>query len=68
MQNFPQIHQDPFLGQLPETNMQMGGAQAKEPQRQHKDIERTYFPSLSFQVEIPVSWQLERHFASVSGE
>lgn len=48
--------------------MQMVGAQVEEPQRQQKDMDRTYFPSLSFQVEIPVSWQFQGHFASGSGE
>lgn len=72
MQIFPQtqVCQDPFLGKLCalQTSMQMVGAQVEEPQRQQRDIDHTYFPSLSFQVEVPVSWQLQGHFASGSGE
>lgn len=65
-----QICQDPFLGKLfsLQTNMQIVGAQVEETRRQQKDTDRTYFPSLYFQVEIPVSWQFQGHFASGSGE
>lgn len=49
--------------------MQMVGAQVEELQRQQKDRgDRTYFRSLSLQAEIPVSWQLQGHFASGPGE
>lgn len=51
-----------------QSNMQMVGTYVVEPQRQQKDIDLTDFAGLASQVEIPVSWQLQGHFASGSCE
>lgn len=45
-----------------------GHPSVRATQAKEKDIELTYFASLHLQVEIPVSWQLQGHFASGSGE